>query len=139
MKIDPSPRGIRRQGLDAPFEADEARKSGLILNARVLREQGRYEEAAAEFAEAAVIEEQLGDLCAAQGLTEKSFVHRFSAASCWAQAGDFFHAIALSDELLARADLPDRLRQRISRYAETLRARRAEWYSDLMLEAEALS
>ncbi len=38
MKMHPSPRGIRRQSLDATFEANEARKSRLTLQARVLRE-----------------------------------------------------------------------------------------------------
>jgi len=66
---------------------------------------------------------------------EKSFLHWFSAASCWAQAGDFYHAIALCDDLLARADLPERLRQRIQEYAHTIRIRRAQWYEELILEA----
>src|SRR5437016_14434852 len=44
---------------------------------------------------------------------EKSFVHRFSAAHCWAQAGNFYRALALCDGLLARADLSHRLRQRV--------------------------
>jgi hypothetical protein len=128
------PQGINRQGLDATFEADEARKSNLILYAQVLRQQHEDEAAATQFAEAARLEGRLSDLCEAQGLMEKSLVHRFSAASCWAQAGDFYHAIALCDDLLARTDLPDRLRQRIAEYAQTLRDRRSHWYEELVLE-----
>jgi hypothetical protein len=128
-------RGIRRRGLDATFEADEARKSNLILEGRALREQGQDEAAASRFAQAAAIEEQLADRCGRAGLVEKEFVHRFSAASCWAQAGDFYHAITLCNDLLARADLPDRLRQRVLDYADALRARRAQWYAGLLLEA----
>jgi hypothetical protein len=105
-----------------------------MLEAELLREQGQDEAAAEKFAQAAEIEERLSDLCEAKGLVEKSFVHRFSAASCWAQAGDFYHAIALCDDLLARAALPDRLRQRVHDYAQTLRARRARWYAELVLE-----
>lgn len=125
-------RGISRQGLDAEFEADEARKSLLILEAQLWREQQQEDEAAAKFAQAAVIEQRLGNICEAKGLVEKSFVHRFSAASCWAQAGNFFHAIVLCNDLLVRPDLPDRLRQRIHDYAYTLRDRRAQWYAEFV-------
>lgn len=79
---EPLPRGIDRSGLDAAFEADEAHKSNLILQARLLRDQNQDETAARNFAEVAEIEERLSDHCAERGLLEKSFVHRFSAASC---------------------------------------------------------
>lgn len=65
-----------------------------------MREQGQEEAAAEQFAEAAQIEERLGAACAQQELTEKSFVHRFSAASLWAQAGNFYQAILLCQRLL---------------------------------------
>jgi tetratricopeptide (TPR) repeat protein len=130
-------RGISREGVGAAFEAAEARKSELILEARLLREEQQYEAAAARFAEAAEIEGHLSDLCEANGLMEKSFMHRFSAASCWAQAGNFFDAIALCERLLAQDHLPERLRQRVHEYAETLRSRRAEWYAGLVLETAA--
>lgn len=128
-------RGISRQGLDTSFEADESRKSDLIVEAQLLRERGQHEAAVDKFAEAAEIEERLSDQCEAKGLREKSLVHRFSAASCWAQAGNFYRAIALCDELLARRDLPDRLRRRIQDYAQTLRARRDQWSAGVVLEA----
>lgn len=127
-------RGINRRGLDAAFEAEEARKSALILEARLLREQRQDEAAAQRFAQAAEIEERLADTCEAKGLPEKSLVHRFSAASCWAQAGNFYRAITLCDDLLSRPDLPDRLRRRVHDYTVTLRARRAQWYAGLVLE-----
>lgn len=129
-----SARGINWQGVDAAFEAEEAHKSDLMLEARLLREQQQDEAAAEKFAQAAEIEECLADLCEAKGLVEKSLVHRFSAASCWAQAGNFYRAITLCDDLLARTDLPDHLRQRVRGYADTLRARRAQWYAGLVLE-----
>jgi hypothetical protein len=56
---------INRAGLDAAFEADEARKSNLILEAQLLREQSPADEAARKFAEAAQIEESLSQRCAA--------------------------------------------------------------------------
>jgi hypothetical protein len=129
------PRGISRRGLDATFDQQEVRKSNLILEARLLRDQRQDEAAADRFAEAASIEECLADNCEKARLVEKSFVHRFSAVGCWAQAGDFYHAIRLCDDLLDRADLPERLRNRVQDYSQALRQRRSEWYSDLSLDA----
>lgn len=126
-------KGINRQGLDAAFEAEEERKSSLILEARLLREQRQQDEAAAKFAEAAEIEERLSDICEAEGLREKSFKHRFSAASCWAQAGNFYQAITLCNDLLARSNLPDRLRQRIGGYVDTLRDRQAKGVAEILI------
>jgi hypothetical protein len=124
--------GISQAGLSEAFGAEEARKSRLILEARLLRAEQQAEAAAAKFAEAAEIEEQLGKTCAQQHLREKSFVHAFSAASCWAQAGNFYEAIALCDQLLAEHDVPASLRARIEQYANTLRARRVQWYGELV-------
>jgi len=126
--------GISRQGLDAEFEAEEARKSRLLLEAAALRAQGDESPAADRLAEAAAIEHSLASRCEAAGLQEKSLVHRFSAAGCWAQAGDFHHAITLCDQLLSQPDLPEPLRKRIGDYAAALRARRAQWYAGLTAE-----
>jgi hypothetical protein len=132
-----TPRGIRRQGVDAAFEAEETRKSNLILEARLLRDQHQPDEAAARFAQAAQIEEQLGARCASQGLVAKALVHRFSAASCWAQAGNFYDAIALCADLLADGQLPERLRQQVEAFAAALRLRRSQWYEGMTMEAAA--
>ena len=127
-----SPRGIGRSGLDAAFEADEARKSNLILRARMLRDQHDDERASQHFAEAAEIEERLSQRCEELGLAEKSFVHRFSAASCWAHAGNIYQAISLCGELLA-CDLSNRLRRDVEQYTEVLRRRRSQLYAQLTL------
>ena len=127
-------RGISRPSLDTAFEAEEVGKSDLMLEAWLLREQQQDEAAAEKFAQAAEIEERLADICEAKGLVEKSLLHRFSAASCWAQAGNFYRAITLCDDLLRCPGLPDRLRRRVHDYAGTLRARRAQWYAGLVLE-----
>jgi hypothetical protein len=103
------------------------------LEAQLLREQQQDETAAEKFAQAAEIEERLSSVCEAKGLIEKALVHRFSAASCWAQAGNFYRAIALCDSLLARTELSDRLRQRVQEYAAAVRARRSHWYEGLVL------
>lgn len=108
----------------AAMAVAERRKSNLMLEAQLLREQARTDEAAVKFAEAARIEESLGQHYAAQGQLEKASLHRYSAMSLWAQAGNFYQAIALGDELLASADLLERLRQRVQSYTQTLRQRR---------------
>jgi hypothetical protein len=69
-------------------------------------------------------------------LVEKSLLHRFSAVSLWAQAGNFYQAIALGDELLASPDLAERLRLRIQTYTNTIRIRRTRWYEELAQEME---
>lgn len=130
-------RGIDRRGLDGGFAAEETRKSALILEARLLREQLQEEGAADKLAEAAQIEERLADRCVEGGLTGKSFVHRFSAASCWAQAGNFYRATALCREMLGHPDLPERLRSRIRQYERTISDRRARWYQELSLQTAA--
>lgn len=122
--------GISRKELDTALTKEETRKSNLILKANLLKAQERYQDAADHFAEAAQIEEQLSKTLLQKGLLDKYFVHRFSALSCWAQAGDVYHAIALGEELLARADLPDPLRQRIEEYLRLLRARRVRWFAE---------
>jgi hypothetical protein len=128
---------ISRQGLDAAFAADEARKSELILTARLLRAQGQDEAAAANLVQAAELEQELGARCLAAGNSAKGWVHRFSAVGCWAQAGNFYQAIAECSALLSASDVPDRLRQRVVNYRDTLRARRAQWYAELGAEAVA--
>lgn len=122
--------GISRKGLDAALAREETRKSNLILEANLLKAQERYQDAADRFAEAAQIEERLSGALLQKGLLDKYFIHCFSALSCWAQAGDIYHAIVLGEELLARADLPDLLRQRIEEYVRLLRTRRVRWFAE---------
>src|SRR4051812_4186190 len=95
----PTAKGIDRHGLDAAFEADETLKSNLIVEGQMLLAQQQADAAADRFAQAAAIEERLSAACSAQGLREKGYVHLFSAASCWARAGDFHTAIRLGDQL----------------------------------------
>jgi hypothetical protein len=127
--------GIERRGLDTAFEADERRKSNLMLEGQWLSAQHQPDAAADCFAQAAEIEEHLADRCVEAGLAAKSHIHRLSAASCWARAGDFHTAIRLGDELLAHADLPPRLRQRVQEITQTLRDRRVQWSANLVLSS----
>jgi hypothetical protein len=102
-----------------------------LLEAQLLRAAQRTDEAAIRFAQAADIEERLSELCRAHGLRTEAWAHRFRAAGCWAQAGNFHEAITLGDALLAEADLPAALRQRVQDYTATLRRRRQQWSAGL--------
>jgi hypothetical protein len=102
-----------------------------LLEAQLLRAQRRTDEAAVRFAQAAKIEERLGEICRARGLSTESWMHRFSAVGCWAQAGNFHEAITLGEELLAEPDLPPPLRQRVEEYTALLRCRREQWSVEL--------
>ena len=129
--------GIDRHGLDAAFAADEALKSNLIVEAQLLSAQQQPDAAADCFARAAEMEERLGSRCADVGLLEKSWIHLFSAASCWARAGDFHTAIGLGEQLQAEPGLPPRLRQRVQEFTDTIRQRRTQWAAGLALAAGA--
>ena len=131
--------GVSRKGLNVTLAEEEAHKSNLILEANLLKAQGRYQDAADRFAEAAQIEERLSEMLLQKGLLDKYFVHRFSALSCWAQAGNIYYAIVMGEELLARADLPDRLRQRIQEHVQLLRVRRARWFAEFAPRAVAVT
>lgn len=130
-------RAVNRKGLTPAFVKEETRKSNLILEANLLKAQGRHQEAADRFAEAAQIEERLSEMLVEKGLMDKYFVHWFSAASCWAQAGNIYQAIVMCEELLARSDLPEGLRQRIQEHLQILCARREQWFVSLVPDVAA--
>jgi len=123
-------RGISRKGLDAAFEADETLKSNLLLESELLRATGRHIEAAQKHAQAAPIEERLTTICLDKGLLEKAWVHWYSAVGCWARAGNYHTAVTVGEALLARPDLPARLRQHVENYLGTLRTRLEQWTAE---------
>jgi hypothetical protein len=133
----PSHHGLDRHGLDDAFAAEETRKSNLILEGQLLTAQQQPDAAADHFAQAAAIEEQLSARCVAEGLADKSWMHLFSAASCWARAGDFHTAIGLGEQLLAQPGLPPRLRERVEEFTRVLRQRRRQWAAGLALAGDA--
>ena len=135
---DLSTTGFDRQGLDDAFAAEEAQKSNLILEGRLLEARKQLDEAAQKFAQAAEQEERLGNHCATLGLSDRASMHLFSAASCWARAGNFYRAIALCDDLLCRPGLPDALRRQIEDYALILRGRRTQWTAELTLASTTI-
>ena len=106
---------------------EETRKSNLLLQAALLRDQGDLEGASALFAEAAKIEERLAqeaDACKDGAHALRAW---YSAASAWAHAGDFHHALTLLKTLEARPDLPEALRTRIHAFSEKVQQQREQW------------
>ena len=93
-KMTPSQNGsISRRGLSACFIQDEKETSRLILEANLLKSQQRRKEAGRKFAQAAHLEMKNCDEPLALGLLDLYYIHRFSAASCWTQAGSLYQAM----------------------------------------------
>lgn len=114
-----------------PYPEEEARKSDLLLQAALLRAEGQEVLSASRFAEAAALEEQLSRLADAEGDVPRALRSYFIAASAWASAGDFHHALSLLQILELRADAPESLKDRARAFGETLRNQRRQWQNTL--------
>lgn len=124
--------------LPQDFLVEERTKSNLIVEGNLLKAQGKFENAAAKFAAAATIEEQLATYLISMNWWDKAYVHRFSAISCWAQAGDLYHAIQLSEHFLNEAWLSSAQRQQVSQYLKTLRGRFIQWMNQWVTESPSV-
>lgn len=114
-----------------PYPEEEVHKSDLLLQAALLRAEGHEELAASRFAEAAILEEQIAQRADLAGDALRALRSHFSAASAWANAGDFHHALTLLQILEQRADAPEPLKARARAFAETLRVQRRQWHNTL--------
>lgn len=122
---------ISRKSLNEEFAKGEEQVSGLIIEGYLLEQQERYEEAAEKYAQAAKLEEKLCTELSKKGLMDKYYSHLFSAASCWAQAGNIYRAIWVTNQLLQDSNIPGPLRKRIEEYQQMLRNRRKRWFTFL--------
>ena len=122
-------KAIDRSALPSSLLQLERQKSSLILEANLLQQQGLYPAAADKFTAAAALEEQLTQVLFDQDKREKAFVHRFSAISCWVQAGDLHRALGLGQQLLTSDELPAPQRSRVESYINTLQERMTQWMS----------
>ena len=113
---------MSRKGLSEEFVRVEVEASNLILTANLLKQSNRPGEAAEKFARAARLEEQLFHELETKKLLDKYLSHFFSAASCWAQAGNIHQALSMCNKLLERPDLPSRFRQMVGNYTNLLPA-----------------
>jgi hypothetical protein len=89
---------------------DEA--SWLLSHAQALADYGRPDEAAAEWARAAVCEDQVACLLRADGQPVEAAIHWVSAASCYDKIGQAVRAVPLLCAALS-ADLTDEFRGRV--------------------------
>ena len=124
-----------KQSFDAVTE--ETRKSNLLLQAALLRDQGDLEQASALFATAAEIEERIAETADARQDHVRAFRAWYSAASAWAYAGDFHHALTLLRTLEGRPDVPVALRDRIHAFSEKVQQQREHWRETLRELASA--
>src|SRR5438874_2548607 len=69
--------------------------SWLLSHAQALGDYGRKDEAAAELARAAAVEEQVACLLEASGQEQEAAIHRVSAASCSEELGEFARSVTL--------------------------------------------
>lgn len=99
----------------------QGEKSNLLLEAQMLQAMRRPEEAIARFALAASIEERIAASREKIGEKEIAARHRFSAAVCWAKAGNLHNAILLFDALNRSTDTPGRLKVDALLFADRLR------------------
>jgi hypothetical protein len=123
------PNGIPHP-VDAAYVANVARKSNLMLEAKLLRQQGENSAATRRFAEAARIETELADYCDEHGFPGSSRIHRYSAVGCWAGAGNFYQALTDAEAMLEQSDLPEPLRRHVEKYMQTLQNRLRVWYDE---------
>lgn len=111
--------------------SEERRKSNLLLQAALLRDQGDMEQAAALFATVAEIEERLAAEADARNDSGHALRSWYSAASAWAHAGDFHHALTLLRALQQRPDVPSALKARINVFSEKVQEQRELWRQTL--------
>ena len=136
----PSQNGfISRQGVSARFIQSEKETSRFILEANLLKFQHQRKEAVHKFAQAARLEMKNCDELLASGLLDLYHIHCFSAASCWAQAGNLYQAMQICRELLERFELKPALRQRIAEYLDVLEVRVDQWMTSYAPDASAVA
>jgi hypothetical protein len=86
--------------------------SWLLSHAQALSDYGRQEEASAEWARAAVSEEQVACLLEVDGQEREAAIHRISAATCFEKLGQYARAVTLLHAALS-VPLPEDYRSRI--------------------------
>ena len=111
----------RAQDTEVSIQGLQGEKSDLLLEAQMFQGMGRSEEAITRFALAAPMEERIALYWERAGEKEMAARHRFSAATCWAKAGNLYNAIMLFDALSRGADTPGRIKVDALLFADRLR------------------
>lgn len=91
----------RENGLAAEVDHLSGEASWFISHGQAMEDEGRGFAAVTDFAESAWREERLSVLLDALGREREAIVHRISAASCYAKAGNDTRAASLYRAALA--------------------------------------
>jgi len=102
-------------------------KSNLLLRANMFEAQRQFDEAAELFAMSADIEAQLAATAQQYGQLDMALIHLISEMSCWAAAGDTYHALTQGKKVLAFPTLTSAQRNHITGFMERLNQRRHSW------------
>lgn len=108
----------------------EQEKSRLLFEARLLKGQQKYEQAAERFIQVAEIERQWAEWAEQEGLDQLAIIHRYSELSCWAQGGNPYRALRLADDLLASAGLSAEQRSDLEEYRAALYYQFVNWMGE---------
>lgn len=105
--------------MPGPLEALRERKSLRLLEARMLDDSGRHNEAVKLFEQVAKEEEQIAKHLRKAGRDLDAAVNLVSAASCWQKAHNTPSALALLDEALMIGEIPENFRREIDTFRAT--------------------
>ena len=119
--------GIPYRPLPSHLQLVAREKARLILEANRLKLEQDFKAAADHFAQAARYEQQLANWADSEHLVDLGYLHRFSAISCWAQAGDPYRALTLTQQMLATIRLTPQQRKQLQTFRTTLEERMIHW------------
>lgn len=123
----PASAGIPYRSFPSHLQLIAREKTRLVLEANRLRLQQQFRTAADHFAQAARYEQQLADWADMEQLRDLSYLHRFSAVSCWAQAGDPYRALLLIQQMLTIMTLNQKQYEQLQAFRTKLEGRMIEW------------
>jgi hypothetical protein len=107
----------------------------MLLEAQMQGSRGEPDAAVHRFAAAAELAEQLAACVSPAQDQASSWQHRYTALSCWAQAGNFYAAIVLAYRLLDDTNLSPEIRRQVEAFASTVRLRRVQLRSVIPVTA----
>lgn len=112
-------------------------KSNLLLRANMFEAQRQFDEAAELFAKSAALEAQLAATAQQYGQPDMALIHLISEMSCWAAAGDTYHAFIQGKKVLTFPTLTSAQKTHITDFIERLNQRRHSWMASWSYPATA--
>ena len=108
----------------------EHKKSRLLLEARLLKAQQRYQMVADNFAQVADMEREWAEWAESEKMTALAVIHRYSELSCWAQAGYPHRSLHLMANLLDSDQLTSAQRSDLKQYQMSLQYQFSNWMGE---------